>query len=492
MFETLMGILLSKHMIYITFGTMVGIFVGAVPGLSSGTGIIMVLPLTFYMDVKMAMSFLLAIYVADNCAGGITSVYFNIPGTPSAAITALDGYPLAQKGKLGQAAGLVIGASFFGGFLSYIVLYYGLDTLGKIAYKFGPMELFFTALLGVICAVGVKGINPYKSLASGLFGLLIGTIGYSPTGAVRATFGMIEFLDGVPFFPLIIGMLCMSEVLSIVGKEFVLKKEEKKERIIKEIFSGIFDVFKEPLHTFYSAMMGVFIGILPGQGGTLSSFLSYTRAKQSSKNPDEYGTGVPRGVIAAEAANSASVGGGLLTSLLLGIPGTATCAILLAALMLHGIQIGPILFRAHQGLVHSMIGSLFVANIVMFVFAIIVANYFSVFVHVPTKYLVPVITIFCSLGTYMVRYSIRDVWIFFFSSILAIVMKNKGYPPLPLIVAVMVAPIADAELIRAIQIHQNRIIGAIFKSPINWILIVLNILLITSMFRLRSKSSKVR
>jgi len=449
------------------------------------------------MDVKMAMSFLLAIYVADNCAGGLTAVYFNIPGTPSAAITAIDGYPLAQKkGRLGEAAGIVIGSSFLGGFISYIVLYYGLDTLGRIAYKFGPMELFFTAFLGVICAVGVKGKNPYKSLISGLFGLLLGTIGYSPTGAARATFGMIEFLDGVPFFPLIIGMLCMSEVYSIVEKEFVLKKEEKKgekkERIIKKIFSGIFFNFKRPIRTFISAMIGVFVGILPGEGGTMAAFLSYYQAKQSSKNSNEFGSGVPEGVIAAEAANSASVGGGLLTSLLLGIPGTATCAILLAAIMLQGIQIGPVLFVRHRDLIYSIIGSLFIANIVMLVSVIIVANYFSVFVHVPTKYLVPAITIFCCLGSYMIRNSTTDVWIFFFSSVLALIMRNKGYPPLPLIVAVIVAPIADAEFIRAIQIHQNRIIGAIFSSPINWVLIGLNILLIISMFRQKSKSSKVR
>ena len=168
MFEIVMSILLSKHIIYIMFGTMVGMFAGAMPGLSSGTGVIMMLPLTFYMDTKLAMSFLVAIYVAALCAGGLTSVYFNIPGTPSAAITAIDGYPLAQKGKYREAAGLVIGASFFGGLISYIVLYFSISFLGEFASRFGPLELFFTAFLGMICAVGVKSKNPYKSLTSGI------------------------------------------------------------------------------------------------------------------------------------------------------------------------------------------------------------------------------------------------------------------------------------------------------------------------------------
>ena len=227
MFEIIMDVFLSKHIIYIIFGTMVGMFAGAMPGLSSGTGIIMMLPLTYYMDVKLAMSFLVAIYVSAMCGGGLTSIYFNIPGTPSSAITAIDGYPMAQKGKYGEAAGLIIGASFFGGLISFSVLFYSISFLSEFASKFGPLELFFTAFLGMICAVGVKGKHPYKSLVSGLFGFLLGTIGFSPTGAARATFNMIELLDGIPFIPLLIGMLCMSEVFRLADRKFVLKKETK-------------------------------------------------------------------------------------------------------------------------------------------------------------------------------------------------------------------------------------------------------------------------
>jgi len=489
-----MDVFLSKHIIYIIFGTMVGMFAGAMPGLSSGTGIIMMLPLTYYMDVKLAMSFLVAIYVSAMCGGGLTSIYFNIPGTPSSAITAIDGYPMAQKGKYGEAAGLIIGASFFGGLISFSVLFYSISFLSEFASKFGPLELFFTAFLGMICAVGVKGKHPYKSLVSGLFGFLLGTIGFSPTGAARATFNMIELLDGIPFIPLLIGMLCMSEVFRLADRKFVLKKEkkEKKERLIKRIFSGIFYVFKKPFCTFYSSMIGVIVGIIPGEGATMASFLSYTRVKASSKNKEEFGSGIPEGVIASEAANNASIGGGLLTSLLLGIPGTATCAILLGALMIHGIQAGPMLVVRHKDVVYSLITSLYIANIFMLMFAIIVTYYFDVFISVPTEYLVPLIATFCCLGSYMVRNSMVDVWFMFFLSVLAFVMESNEYPALPLVVAIVVAPIADAELIRAIQINQNRIISAIFSSPISLILIGLIILLIVNMFKSQSKSSKAR
>lgn len=392
------------------------------------------------------------------------------------------GIPLAQKGKYGEAAGLIIGASFFGGLISFIVLIFSIGFLGEFASKFGPMQLFFTAFLGMICAVGVKAKHPYKSLLYGLFGFILGTVGYSPTGAARATFNMIELLDGIPFFPLIIGMLCMSEVFLLADKEFVLKTE-KKEGSIKKIFDGIFYVFKKPMTAIYSAIIGVFAGVIPGEGATMGSFLSYSRAKEASKNREKFGSGIPEGVIAAEAANNASSGGGILTSLLLGIPGTATCAILLGALMLHGIQIGPMLVIRHKDVVYSLIASLFIANVIMLVFAVIVAYYFNIFVFVPTRYLVPLITVFCCLGSYMSRNSIMDVWIMFFSSILGVIMRSKEYPLLPLVVAVIVAPIADKELIRAIQIHQNRIISAIFTSPINWVLIGLNILILFLIFK---------
>ena len=492
MSEYILPLFSSEYMIYIVLGTLIGMFAGAMPGLSSGTGVILALPLTFHMDVRVAMSFLVAIYIAAFCAGGLTAIYFNIPGTSSAAITAIDGYPLAQKGKYGEAAGLVIGSSFLGGLLSFIFLYFTINFLGRLATRFGPFELFFTALLGIVCAVGVKSKSPYKSLLSGFFGFLLGTIGYSPTGTVRATFGMMELLDGIPFFPVLIGMLAMSEVFIMVDKEFVLKEEKKTKNrsAFKKIFSGISYVFiKKPLTAVYSSAIGIFLGVVPGAGATLASFLSYSRAREYSKDKEKFGSGVPEGVIAAEAANNASVGGGILTSLALGIPGTATCAILLAALMVHGIQIGPALFARHGDVVYSIIASLFIANCVMLIFAIIIANYYSLILFIPTKYLVPIIIIFCCLGSYMARSSIIDVWIMFFSSILGIAMRLNGYPPLPLVVGVIVSPIADAELIRAFQIYQGRMLFGIFKSPINWVLIGLNLLLLFLIFR-QTKSNK--
>lgn len=483
MYENILNILFSSNIIYIIFGTTIGLFAGVMPGLNAGTAVTIMLPLTFYMDVKIAMSFLVAIYISAMCGGGLLAVYFNIPGTPSSAVTAIDGYPMAQKGEYCRAVGLVIGASFFGGLISFIVLFFSISFLGELASKFGPMQLFFTALLGMICAVGVKSQHPYKGITSGLLGFLLGTIGYSPSGIPRATFNIVELFDGIPFLPLLIGMLAMSEVFVLVDKEYVLREREAKKSSFKEIIFGIYYVFKKPLFTFYSAIIGTIVGIIPGAGATLASFLSYTRAKETSKNSEEFGKGVPEGVIASEAANNASVGGGLTTSLLLGIPGTATCAILLGALMIHGIPVGTTLVVRHKDIIYSIISSLFIANMVMLVIAIFVAKYLNTVVLLPTKYLVPIITIFCCLGSYMTRFSVIDVWIMFFFGLLGHIMRINNYPPLPLVVAAVVAPIADASLIRSIQIHQNRIFIAIISNPINLILIGLNILMLLYTFR---------
>lgn len=484
----LVAIVSQYNLMYIFLGTLVGSFTGAMPGLDSGTGILIFLPLTVYMGIDKAMAFCLGIYVANMCTGGITSTFLGIPGTPNAAITMLDGHPMALKGQPEKASGIIISSSFFGGIFSLIVLIYGMEILGKLAYKFGPFELFFAALLGIMCAVGVggRGKYPLKSLVSGFIGILIGTIGYSPIDiyTARATFGFKELLDGVPFVPLLIGMLAMPQVFTLAETEFIVSERVlTKGKVIKKIFSGFFYVLKKPIDVFWAALIGTIVGIIPGQGATTSCFMSYSRAKESSKNKNKFGTGIPEGIIASEGANSASVGGGLLTTLLLGIPGTGTCAILLGVLMLHGIRIGPALAIQFPETVKAIFTSLFIANLFMLLVSIIIVNYFNLVVSMPVKLLLPLIAIGCTLGTYLIRNSIMDVWIMYFSCVLAILMEKYNYPTLPLVIAVIVTPIADAELIRAIIIFRHRFISSIFSSSINCVLIGLNILFLYLLFK---------
>lgn len=482
-FAELPVVLSLKFLPYIMAGSVIGMFVGAMPGLTSATGLIIMLPLTFYMDKHVALGMLVSIYMSALCAGGLTAVFFNIPGTPQAAVTAIDGHPMTQKGLDNEAAGVVIGASFIGGFISYVILSVFIGPLGEIATKFGPIELFFTAMLGMVCAAGVKTKYPLKGLASGFVGFLIGTIGLSPLGSTRATYGILELMEGVPFIPILIGQLAMSEVLVLIEKETVVPKKLGAARNFKRVFKGIIFPYKKPVDMFIGSLIGTIVGVIPGEGATMASFLSYSRAKESSKKKEQFGTGIPEGVMASELADNASTGGGLLTSLLLGIPGTGSCAVLLAALMLHGLQAGPMLIIKNPDVISRLLTSLFVANVIMVFFAIIVAYYIGLLLFTPTRVIIPIITIFCTLGAYVIRNSVLDVWLMFIFSILGWWMRKYDYPTIALVVGLIVAPIADAELIRGNQIFHERLFIAMVSSPIALIMIGLNLALIYFMFR---------
>lgn len=482
MVEALCTVLSPGFLIYLVMGAALGMFVGAMPGISSPVAVIMVLPLTFYMRTENALGLLVSAYMATLCAGGITAVYFNIPGTPQAVITAIDGYPMAQKGKYCEAAGIVVGSSFLGGLISYTILSFCIKPLGELALKFGPLELFFTALLGMVCAAAaVTGKHPLRGLASGLMGFLLGTIGMSPTGEVRAIYGMIEWMEGIPWMPALIGMLAMSEVLRLLEKETVAVKRLQVLRNFRKVLSGFAYVFKKPIDVLFGSLIGTVVGIIPGEGATMASFLSHSRAKQMSHNPEKFGTGVPEGVIAAETADNASTGGGLLITLTLGIPGTGTCALLMAVLILHGVEPGPMMVVKHLGLMYTMLASLFVASVIMAIFAIVVAYYLGVLLFIPTKLLIPIIAIFCTLGTFMTHNSTLDVWLMYFFALLGWTMRKYHYSPLAFVVGLIVAPIADAELIRAIQIFGTGIFGAIASSIICIVLIGLNLLLLLTL-----------
>lgn len=481
--DALQTVLTIKFIVYLIAGSGIGMFVGAMPGLSAAMGVILILPLTFYMPTALALGLLVSLYMSCLCAGGLTAVYFNIPGTPQSVVTAIDGYPMTQKGKYSEAAGIVIGSSLVGGFISYTILSLSIAPLGEIAAKFGPLELFFTALLGVICAVSVRGKSPLKSLSSGLMGFLLGTMGMSPIGGTRATYGMLELMEGVPFIPVMIGMLAISMVLVLIEKETVVTKKFKASRSLRKLLSGIIYAWKKPIDLLFGSLIGTIVGIIPGEGATMASFLSYSRAKRFSKEKEKFGTGVPEGVIASETADNASTGGGLLTTLLLGIPGTGTCAVLLAALLLHGVEAGPMLLTKHTDVVYTLLSSLFIANIIMGIFAIIVAYYLGAFLFVPIKFLVPVIIVFCSVGAFIIRNSAMDVWLMYVFGLLGWVMRKHGYSCIALVIGLIVAPIADAELIRAVQIFHGKILGAIFLSPICIVLICLNVLLLLVLFR---------
>ena len=391
--------------------------------------------------------FLGATYAGAIYGGSITSILLNCPGTAGAAATAIDGFPMTVKGRANEALGLALGSSCIGGTISYFLLLVAMYPIAAFAIKFGAPEMFLVAILGLTIIASLKAESFAKTLLAGLFGLFISTVGISPTGGIRATFGSPWLLDGMPIVPTIIGFFALSEVFYMINKEFITEDREVK-RDVMGIIRGTLKTLKSPKNLIRSSLIGTFVGAVPAAGATVASFVSYNQAKQSDKDPSSFGKGNPEGVIACESANNASTGGSLITMFALGIPGSGTTAIMLAALMLHGLQPGPRLFMNQMPLVYAIIVSLFLSQIVMYIMGTVFSYSLSGILKISAKILVPVITVVCVVGSYSLRNSLFDVVLMFICGVLGFTMKENGYPTIAITLGIILGPIADSELIR--------------------------------------------
>mgnify|MGYP000398032642 FL=1 len=350
----------------IVAGVIAGIFVGAMPGLSPSMGVAILLPFTFKMPPLIGLVLLTAVYLASNYGGSITAVTINTPGTPSAVATAFDGYPLTLQGKAGWGLGVSLVASTVGGMVGIIILILFSQPLAAVAVKMHPAEYFALALFGLSTVASLAGRDWAKAFTSALLGLLINTIGIDPiSGVKRYTFGETNLFDGFDFIPALIGLFALSEVFSKI-EEGSWKTRLSGEISKKEQWPTFKDYWKLKWATLQASVVGTLIGIFPGAGSAIASFVAYDLGKRTSKHPETFGKGNPEGVAAAEAANSASVGGAMVPLLTLGIPGSASTAVLIGALMIHDLAPGPLLFTERPDLVYGLFASMFVANAVMF------------------------------------------------------------------------------------------------------------------------------
>ncbi len=306
--EGTMMLLEWENFLLIFLGMILGVVLGSIPGFTGSLGIAVMLPLTFMMDPLPALVFLLSIYTGGLFGGAITAVLLNTPGSPAAVATTIDGYPMTQKGLSGRALGIAIASSSIGGFLGIFVLFIIIEPLASFALMFGPIELFMIAVFGLTIIAALKGGSFVKTLYAGLFGILLGTIGMSSTGAVRGTFGEVNLLDGIPLIPALIGLFAISELFFLVDKKYVATQQVKRNNGT-ELLDGIKRALKSPFNIVRSSGIGVFIGALPAAGSTVASLLSYNEAKRASKDKERFGKGNEEGVIAAESANNASEGG---------------------------------------------------------------------------------------------------------------------------------------------------------------------------------------
>ncbi|SFB01626.1 putative tricarboxylic transport membrane protein [Lentibacillus halodurans] len=461
------------HILILLLAMMIGFLGGALPGISGTMLVIILLPVSYGLDTISAFILLTTIYAASVFSGLISAILFRTPGTPEAVATVFDGYPMTEKGKPGQALGIGILSSATGGVIGTLFLIFLTPILASFALNFSSPEYFALAILGLTVVASLSSGNLIQGFIGVGLGLFVATIGMDPlSGTERFTFGTLELIGGIDLIPVLIGLFAISEVLRKSKQDHTIEKEMQKVKT-KVFDSGIINRIKNTI--FRSAILGISIGILPGVGATTAAMISYSEAARWSKNKDEFGTGIPEGIAAPEAANNAGAMGAMVPLLALGIPGSATTAVILGAFVLHGLQPGPMLMTDEPGLVYTIFISLLAVNILIIVFANPFIRMFSKIMKVPYSALGPAIIIFCIIGTFAVRNSVFDIWVMLIFGIIGYYLDRMKFPLATIILGVVLGPIAEEEFRRALQMSQGDI-SIFFTRPISGVLLGLALL----------------
>jgi len=438
------GEIFTFELMFLLFcGVFVGIIVGAIPGLTPTMAIAIMTSFTFHMQPVAAVMTLLGVYFGGIYGGSVSAILLNIPGTPSAVMTAADGYAMARKGKSAEALGIATWSSFLGGTLGMIVLIICAPVLTSVAIRFSAPEMFALAVFGLSLVTGLSGKSLFKGFLSAILGIIICMIGRDPvTGVLRFSLGLNDLTSGFSFVPLLIGLFGFAEVFNQVS--------QKKTIFISQTLTNVairLPMIKRLFPTILrSSAIGVFIGILPGAGSTIASFIAYDQERKRSPNPEEFGTGKPEGIAAPEAANNASCGGALMPMLTLGIPGDAITAILIGALALHNIQPGPLLFIEHPEIVYSFYIGGIVANFFMIIIGFVAAVFFARIINFPQYVLFPIIMLLCVVGAYSVNNSAFDVYTAIGFGVFAYTLTKFDVPLMPMVLGIVLGPILEENL----------------------------------------------
>lgn len=424
--------------------TIGGVIIGALPGLNATTGAALLLPFTLTMEPVPAIAVMTAIYCSATFAGAITAILINTPGTAASATTCLDGYPLAQRGEAGRALGMAVVSSTFGGIFSVICLMLAAPLLARAAYNFSPPEYFALTLFGLSMLASIGDGSALKNLIAGGFGILIAMIGVDNLTTVeRFTFGSYELYEGIGFVPVMIGVFGISELL-VQSQNLHIKRETIK---MKSIELPTRADYKKTWQTILrSSGIGTFIGILPAEGATVASMIGYNEAKRWSKTPKEFGHGAIEGVAGSEAANNSATGGAMVPTLALGIPGSATAAVILAGLMVHGIRPGPTMFTEQADFAYAIFWSMMLVNILFFVIGLKGAKLFARVTLIPVQVLWPSVFVFSIVGAYALDQSMFDVWVALASGVIGFFMRRYGFSVVPLAIGLILGGMLEMRL----------------------------------------------
>ena len=497
-------LLQPQPLLWLVVGLILGFIAGALPAFDSANAAALLLSFSILLSTETALILMAAVYVGAQVAGAVPAILLNVPGTAGAAATALDGYPLARQGKGGLAIGAARMASTVGGVVGAGFVLLAMPPMTRLALNFGSPEMFVVAVFGLTIIGSVTGKSLVRGLLSGFMGLLIASMAASPaTGQARLTFGYLELYEDVPFVPVVIGVFGMAQMLvfaaereaklvqadtgeapaaDVGGKVGLLVRATKRvgTRIgsdVAEGWEGIKLACRYPVNLGRSSLIGTVVGTIPGMGTSIGNFISYAEARRTSKHPETFGKGNPEGVIASEATDNAVAAGSLVPTLALGIPGSATAAIMLAALYLHGVQPGPRVMTQNVGEAYAVILSVILAALLILPIGVLLAAPMIRVVQVPRQYLIPLIMVIAMVGALALRGAMFDVGLMMLFGVVGFLMRQADIPVVPLVLGLILGPIAEANLVRAIALGRGEL-NILWASTTSRVLIALTVLVV--------------
>lgn len=483
--------------IYMNLGLFLGIVFGSIPGLTVMLCLVLFLPMTYTLGAIDSFMFLLGIYCAGSYGGSISAILIKTPGTPHAAATMLDGHPLSKKGFTKKALNIALKASTYGGIFSALVLLFLAPQVAKVAMKMGSPEYFLICTFGLTIIAGVSGKSLVKGIIAGCLGLFVSFIGMDAMSGntMRFCFDNVYLYGGFDLVIVLIGLFALVEIINR-GKykkdDSMLSKSNDAVEALKHLDDGKFTKEERKrmrMPKFISSLIGVIVGIIPGTGAAMASFLSYDVARKMSKHPEEFGKGSIEGVAAAESANNAVTGATLIPLLTLGIPGDGAVAIMLGALMINGLTPGPNLFADHGTTVYAiMIGLIFV-NLFMYIQGKYLTNLFAKVVKIPTEILTPIIVVFCFAGAYSIKDSLFDVGISIVFAIIAYFMSKLDFPTIPILLGLVLGGLTEKNFRRTLMISDGSL-SVFFTRPFSIVFILLIIAVVAMIVKTNIKNAK--
>lgn len=466
-------------LLFILGGVVIGIVAGALPGLTPPIAIALTLPFTFGMDPTLALAALGGIYMAAEYSGSISAILLNTPGTAAAVCTAFDGYPLARQGRGQEALYLSIFASTVGGLFGVLVLFFFTPDLARLSLSFGNPEMFWIGVAGLSVVVCLAAKDLSRGMISVCLGLAIACVGEdSLTGEARFHFNSADMEAGIALVPALLGFFSISQMLSLLGERSSSIADVAPQKNV--LWKTLRYIFVKPWLLLRSCLIGVLVGVLPGAGASVASLIAYSEAKRTSSQPEAFGSGAPEGIIAAESANNAMVGGSLVPLLAFGIPGSAAAAVLFGALTMNGLIAGPQLFIERPEVAYGFMVSFLPTLAFMLLIGAVGARWFAAILKAKTKYIIPAVLVLTIIGSYSVRNSLFDVWVTAACGLLGFFMLQLRFSMGPVVLGIILGPMIEFNLRRSLLIARSHdsILSYFFTRPISIVLMLITALLI--------------